>query len=147
MPIRPENVARYPADWPEIRAAVLRRAGHRCEHEALGHRCGARHRELGWWRLGPGSEWRWVRLPGCLRDRGVDGPMTIATTEGPVKIIRIVLTIAHLDHTPENCASDNLRALCQRHHLAYDARHHASTRRSRRAALQMADLFDGSGGA
>lgn len=31
MPIRPENRARYPANWAEIRAAVLERAGHKCE--------------------------------------------------------------------------------------------------------------------
>ena len=33
----------------------------------------------------------------------------------------IVLTVAHLDHTPENCDDENLRAMCQRCHLAYDA--------------------------
>lgn len=44
-----------------------------------------------------------------------------------LRIIRIVLTIAHLDHQPENCADDNLRAWCQRCHLAYDAQHHAAT--------------------
>jgi predicted ATP-dependent serine protease len=34
----------------------------------------------------------------------------------------IILTIAHLDHTPENCARENLRALCQKCHNGYDAR-------------------------
>lgn len=33
----------------------------------------------------------------------------------------VVLTTAHLDHTPENCADDNLAALCQRCHNRYDA--------------------------
>ena len=41
----------------------------------------------------------------------------------------IVLTIAHLDHTPENCNPDNLKALCQKCHNTYDARHRAETRR------------------
>jgi hypothetical protein len=31
MPIKPENRALYPANWGEIRAAVLARAGYRCE--------------------------------------------------------------------------------------------------------------------
>jgi hypothetical protein len=31
MPIRPENKARYPADWIIIRATILERAGHKCE--------------------------------------------------------------------------------------------------------------------
>lgn len=33
MPIRPENVGRYPRNWAtEIRPEILRRAGHRCEN-------------------------------------------------------------------------------------------------------------------
>ena len=42
---------------------------------------------------------------------------------------KVVLTIAHLDHTPENCDYSNLRALCQRCHNRYDAKHRAETRR------------------
>jgi 5-methylcytosine-specific restriction endonuclease McrA len=33
---------------------------------------------------------------------------------------KVVLTIAHLDHTPENCDYSNLRALCQKCHNTYD---------------------------
>jgi hypothetical protein len=43
------------------------------------------------------------------------------------KLCKVVLTIAHLDHIPENCNDDNLKALCQKCHLTYDARHHADT--------------------
>jgi len=32
-----------------------------------------------------------------------------------------VLTVAHLDHTPENCEPQNLKAMCQRCHNKYDA--------------------------
>lgn len=42
---------------------------------------------------------------------------------------KVVLTIAHLDHTPENCDYSNLRALCQKCHNRYDAKHRAETRR------------------
>ena len=45
----------------------------------------------------------------------------------------IVLTIAHLDHTPENCSDDNLRALCQRCHNQYDAEHRKQTRKGNSA--------------
>ena len=31
MPIRPENRSRYPKEWPQIRAAILERAEHKCE--------------------------------------------------------------------------------------------------------------------
>lgn len=45
----------------------------------------------------------------------------------PVTGSMVVLTIAHLDHVPENVADDNLRAWCQRCHLTYDAEHHGQT--------------------
>jgi 5-methylcytosine-specific restriction endonuclease McrA len=44
------------------------------------------------------------------------------------KMVKVVLTIAHLDHTPENCDPENLRALCQACHNRYDAKHRAETR-------------------
>lgn len=45
------------------------------------------------------------------------------------KMVKVVLTIAHLDHTPENCDPSNLRALCQKCHNRYDAAHRAETRK------------------
>ena len=42
---------------------------------------------------------------------------------------RVVLTIAHLDHTPENCEEWNLRALCQRCHNRYDTPFRKQNRR------------------
>ncbi len=44
---------------------------------------------------------------------------------------KVVLTIAHLDHTPENCGDDNLRALCQKCHNSYDAKNRVKNRRKR----------------
>lgn len=60
----------------------------------------------------------------------------------PVTGSRVVLTVAHLDHRPENCADDNLRAWCQRCHNAYDApmRRQGIAER-RRATLASGDLF------
>lgn len=52
MPIKPENAARYPKDWPQIRAAMMERAGRRCEHnDAPGHRCTARQYAVGQWQM------------------------------------------------------------------------------------------------
>ncbi len=60
----------------------------------------------------------------------------------PVTGSRVVLTVAHLDHTPENCEPHNLRAMCQRCHLTYDAEHHKRTAyATRKAAAQTQDLF------
>ena len=52
----------------------------------------------------------------------------------PVTGSRVILTIAHLDHTPENCADDNLRAWCQRCHFAYDLPMHIANRKATRWA-------------
>ena len=51
----------------------------------------------------------------------------------------VVLTTAHLDHTPENCDPANLRAMCQGCHLHYDRDHHRETAAAtRRAAIEAA---------
>lgn len=86
MPIRPENRDRYPKNWKEIRASILKRAENRCEF------CGIANY--------------------TIRENGS----------------KVVLTIAHLDHTPENCDPSNLKALCQKCHNTYDASHRAETR-------------------
>lgn len=134
MPIRPENRARYPKDWPEIRRRILDRARYRCEHEG----CAAFHGAEGYWRDG---EFR--RMPFTLKNAGYKVGDTVACADGSeLKIIKIVLTIAHLDHTPENCDPANLRAWCQRHHLAYDAEHHKVTAyRTRKANARTGDMF------
>lgn len=43
------------------------------------------------------------------------------------------LTVAHLNHTPEDCRPENLMAMCAPCHCRYDAKHHAETRRARRS--------------
>jgi hypothetical protein len=55
-----------------------------------------------------------------------------------------VLTVAHLgDPSPENCADDNLKAMCQRCHLRYDApQHQENARATRRAKKRNGELFD-----
>lgn len=51
----------------------------------------------------------------------------------PITGSKVVLTVAHLDHTPENVSDSNLAALCQRCHLTYDAKHHAMNAAASRA--------------
>lgn len=55
------------------------------------------------------------------------------SSTSPSDAVWVVLTIAHLDHNPENCDPENLRALCQRCHNRYDAKHRAATRSHTRA--------------
>ena len=122
MPIKHENKARYPKDWKQIRARILDRARHRCEQCNVPNYA-YRNRTTGEWTTNEMQVETWT----C-----VDGD----------KATRIVLTIAHLDHTPENCADDNLRAWCQRCHLAYDHDHHQrNARQTRRSGKAIAELF------
>jgi 5-methylcytosine-specific restriction endonuclease McrA len=50
----------------------------------------------------------------------------------PITGSKVILTVAHLDHNPQNCADENLKALCQKCHLTYDAKHHAENARKTR---------------
>ncbi len=51
----------------------------------------------------------------------------------PVTGSKVILTIAHLDHTPENCNPENLRAWCQRCHCTFDAPRKAMDRTGQKA--------------
>lgn len=108
MPIKPENRERYPANWKAIRRKILDRAQYRCECEG----------ECGLHRTNPGPR-------RCTETHG----RPAAWAKG-----KVVLTIAHLDHRPENCADDNLKAMCQRCHLRYDNELHKTNSAATRAA-------------
>jgi hypothetical protein len=108
MPIRPENRARYPADWKSISLEVRTAAGWRCEGSPA-----------------------W---PECRAENAKPHPATGST---------VVLTVAHLDHKPENCDRANLKAWCQRCHNTYDApMRRAGIAERARAKAAAADLFD-----
>jgi len=115
MPIKPENRCRYPKDWKAIRLAILERSGGQCECEG----------ECGLHRTTPGPR-RCVERNGWLAKwaKGL-----------------IVLTVAHLNHQPEDCRPENLKAMCQRCHLRYDSEHHqknaAATRRANKRTMEL----------
>ena len=118
MPIKPENRARYPADWSSIVARIRVRSGGRCECRG---ECGRDPRHLA-------PDGRCVNL-----DRGP------AFGTGS----RVILTVAHRDHVPEHCDDGNLFHGCQGCHLAYDRQHHAETRAAtRRQGKALGDLLE-----
>jgi len=139
MPIKAENRGCYPANWPEIRARILARADNRCEqcHVANGDTIvRGIDTDAGTFQRFEGDGEVYAADNGRLLGR------CKASEYCGSRWTRIVLTIAHLDHVPEHCDDENLRALCQRCHLAYDAQHHAETARlTRRARLAIGDLF------
>ena len=143
MPIRPENRARYPKDWPALSRSAKERAGWKCQHAG----CAARQYSVGIWHRPQGGAHQWAEQ--------YEAPLTYTEARtlaaeawwevqhlGGDKLTIIVLTVAHLNHQPEDCRPDNLAAMCQRHHLAYDATHHAETAAAtRRARANTLELF------
>jgi hypothetical protein len=128
MPIKPENKARYPKDWRSIVGRVRERSGDRCEGSPAHPDC---RRPNGW------------LLNKCTGELTDDGEIAEAWefADGD-KVVKIVLTTAHLDHVPENCDLSNLRHWCQRCHLLYDAKHHAITAAStRKSRANTPDMF------
>ena len=107
MPIKPENKALYPDNWPEIRERIRVRAGDKCEN------CGVVN-----------HSWinRFTREI-CTRDED--------------DVIRVVCTTAHLDHNPANCEDDNLKFLCQKCHNTYDRPHRNRTIKQNRLKGQL----------
>jgi hypothetical protein len=113
MPIRPENRARYPKDWKAISERIrFKRAANRCECKG---ECGLDHSGR------------------CKAINKQPHPDTGST---------VVLTVAHLDHEPENCGDLNLKAMCQRCHNRYDMpKRRAGIAERARAKMAAGDLF------
>lgn len=102
-PVRPEERARYGADWKRFSDRVrFGRAAGRCECEG---ECGSPRHPAG----------------RCPAEHDQASPFTGS---------RVVLTVAHLCHTPE--CRDHVKAMCQLCHLSYDRDHHTTTRNRRR---------------
>ena len=139
MPIKPENKKRYPKNWKEISDRIKERAGHKCEicavpNGALIARGGAS--DAGTYMLPDGQVFD--------DETGERLGMARGSEYNAKRFVQIVLTVMHLDHTPENCEADNLKAACQQCHLRYDLDHHKKTAaETRRKQKAIGDLFDG----
>lgn len=56
--------------------------------------------------------------------------------------IKVVLTVAHLNHDESSNQDENLAALCQRHHLAHDRKdNQARAKATRHARKAVRELF------
>lgn len=109
----PCDYKRYPPNWKtEIVPAVLERAGNCCEFEGCKFKNGQ------------------MVYRGQLKNR-MEWFETMAQAVKACgefmvwgKQVKVVLTIAHLDHdeTNHDVKLDRLAAMCQLHHLRYDAK-------------------------
>ncbi len=141
MPIRKELRHLYGREWRTVtRPAILARAGNKCEQ------CGVPDRQtvlrtFGWWT--PATlEATVFMLRGSIKGRaitelvwhheGVEPKLHGFPLGKTMHWVSIVLTIAHLNHTPGDDRDENLRALCQHCHLHLDRDHHKQTRSIRK---------------
>ncbi len=122
MPIRPENMAKYPGgsirspEWLAIRERIRARANDCCEQ------CGVPNGELGGregdvWFTAQDDDARPGEHAFCTDLSGQRG-------ERDLRIIKIVCTVAHTDGKLDDHCDDNLAFWCQRCHLRHDAEQH-----------------------
>jgi hypothetical protein len=150
MPIAPELRHFYGREWRTVtRPRILARAANRCERcqkpngawihtvtEAMGPASNRLY--FMWWKLPSVLPSHWVVEYQCCYAPG-DAWLNHAgkvcysaqLPPGP-RLVRVVLTVAHLNHTAGDDRDENLAALCQWCHLTHDRRHHAQSRGTRK---------------
>ena len=140
MPIRAEFRHLYGRVWREVtRPRILSRAGHCCEQ------CGKPNgsdvtvvslpvsdRPTQFWLAAP--SW-WVRCSDGETFLNSALARAFSAAWKP-RALRVVLTIAHLNHIAGDDRDENLKALCQWCHLNYDKVHHQETRATRKDAAR-----------
>lgn len=129
--------SRYPDDWEAIALKVKEAANWICEE------CGKPCRR-------PGQDW--ADFVGELLNR--EGPSGWYAQTGEAianketgehrwaeKPQRFTLTVAHMDHLPENCDRGNLKALCAPCHCRYDLKAMPRKRQMKAERLGQMDLL------
>lgn len=112
----PIDYQKYPLNWALLRQTVLNRADNKCEC------CGFLNGDIVY-SLKVDGKTVWEKLD--------YGRWMMA---GQPKKVKVVLTIAHLDHDEGNqeVKIDRLKAMCQLCHLRYDAPEKARRRREKK---------------
>lgn len=115
----PIDYKRYPPNWKtEIVPAVLERAGNKCEN------CGCCNGEIMF-----AVTFRLQDEDGRYKQRRIwfsvwGDAFRAVSNEKMIDQVKVVLTIAHLDHdeTNHDVQLDRLMAMCQMCHLRYDSK-------------------------
>lgn len=130
----PFDRKKYPANWEEIRTQILERAQHRCEQCGVpNHVWVIRNPDKSHWPPEGKATERDMRIA-IKKELGIDSPYGL-------KPIRIVLTIAHIENPdPVDVRPENLKALCQLHHLQHDAKQHGINSAATRAKKKKQQL-------
>lgn len=114
----PIDYNRYPKNWKtEIVPAVIARAKNCCECCFLKNNSIVHAIKL--WTKDDGGRYKYTSI--WFRD---DQDARRESRGSEVRMVRVILTIAHLDHdeTNHDVSLDRLQALCQICHLRYDAK-------------------------
>lgn len=111
------DYSKYPPDWKQIVKRIRKRAGEKCEVCGLKNKQSVTAMTL-WVRNNKGKY--------QLKSFWVSNESDIIRMEPARhgrKEVRVVLTVAHLDHDETNwdVKDDRLKAMCQYCHLNYDA--------------------------
>ena len=119
----PIQYDRYPPNWlSEIRPRILKRANNCCE------RCGLKNHSTAFsimLRDRQKTEWRATNEEAIQLAK--DSGWMCDLSDPIIKPVKVILTVAHLDHDESNwdVKDDRLKALCQICHLRYDAKEKA----------------------
>lgn len=107
----PIDYTKYNSEWfTRIRPEALEKAKHKCEI------CGVKNYAIGY----RDKEGNFVEC---------DLFMQAWARNNNFRVFKIILTISHQDHDIDNNEPENLKALCQKHHLQHDQEQHIMNRK------------------
>lgn len=120
----PMDRSLYPENWESIALTIKTAANWTCQE------CNRPCRQPGesLWDLYnriDGAGWQWAQ---DLEGEDEQG-------EPVLKLGRFTLTVAHLNHQPEDCRPQNLKALCSVCHCRYDLKAMATKKRLKQERL------------
>lgn len=136
----PIDYKKYPSNWQEIRKRILDREGNCCKT------CKVKNGIYVF--RGVWNDEEVFQTPDSSVYRFCDGKFITqnpwacidpSTGDPAQKAIKIVLTVAHLNHDIKDNRDENLAALCQCHHIRHDRDQHRTNSRetiARKRGLQ-----------
>lgn len=112
----PCNYSEYPSNWKWISKQTIKDAGNKCElcYAPNGEKIFRFKEDKYPWRLASEADLSTLK-------------------EMKLKIIKVVLTVHHIDGDKENTSKQNLIALCQKDHLRLDLAKHMMNRTKTKA--------------
>lgn len=113
----PIDYSKYSADWHELSKYIrFERAGNRCEE------CGVPNNTM---IVRSSTDGERYMLYDSEADHWLVNGEPVRLSEIPAEYqgvaVKVILTVAHLDHDVTNNDHDNLKSMCQRCHNRYDA--------------------------